>query len=660
MTKNFSVLKAVESQIQRIVVKYGDQAIDRCDQTLIRDVLLLGYHLLLDILPSDDRAIRSYRGFLGSPDIDVKSFAQSLKVADDWIKHPIIWRSQDSEETLSCFKHSLKVQNLPFGFLKPLEPTFLEFFRTQSITSFKILNTWINFPGRANLRSLDLSLKCTDDYLSFEHKLKDDQLDLDLINEMNDVMKRWLADFTYEDFKPSHGPGGVAGFPARPSVFLKHHYHSTDSRLEYFIRRDLHTCVNDWIPYETYEVLDRTSDIVFVPKSILKNRTISKEPTTLQYFQQGVRSCLDRFFLKNKVVSHKINLHNADLSKDLAREGSLTGGLDTLDLSNASDSVTLPMVKGVFAGTPLYRALICTRSDYTRFPNGSCVKLRKFAPMGSALCFPVECLIFACICEVATLRKGRRYHYRVYGDDIVCDSRLTSLIITILKQLNFQLNKEKSFWGSSDWNFREACGGEYINGVDVDPFRMSRGFKSYDLSLKGFATISSADTVQSFISFANNAFERGLYNTRRCILNIFRDRYPSFKGLLYSSDSTQLRTFEDCCTNWLLSRRFTLKSNRRTCFQRTELKCIQSTAKKFIDDPDTCSWNEEDLRYFEYWRRRMDDRSPATFTDGIDIRFVSDGTAKAACQIAHIGYLPEKVSIRSTRTILSWKWVYVL
>jgi hypothetical protein len=52
----------------------------------------------------------------------------------------------------------------------------------------------------------------------------------------------------------------------------------------------------------------------------------------------------------------------------------------------------------------------------------------------------------------------------VYGDDIICESSAYPYVVAFLEKLGFQVNQEKSFHTGC---YRESCGKEYINGIDV-------------------------------------------------------------------------------------------------------------------------------------------------------------------------------------------------
>jgi hypothetical protein len=79
----------------------------------------------------------------------------------------------------------------------------------------------------------------------------------------------------------------------------------------------------------------------------------------------------------------------------MAKEGSVSGEIATIDLSDASDRVSLALVEELFGFNPGFlRFLKLSRSPFAQLPGGELVLLNKFASMGSALTFPVEAMVF--------------------------------------------------------------------------------------------------------------------------------------------------------------------------------------------------------------------------------------------------------------------------
>jgi len=246
------------------------------------------------------------------------------------------------------------------------------------------------------------------------------------------------------------------------------------------------------------------------------------EPVTLQYFQQGVMKKLYRYIKCHPYLGRRVKLDEQEQNQLMAKQGSIDNSLSTIDLSAASDSVSWSLVKAVFHRTPLLKWIYATRSSKTLLPNGDVIALKKCAPMGSALCFPIECLIFAAVIEYVAQRwcyseRRAKPDYSVYGDDLVVPKVLTDELIEALTSLGFVVNTEKSF---TDGPFRESCGKDYFEGIDVSSvyYRLS-AVNTQRLSPDDFAAICSG---------CNNAYERDLKHLRSFYLSLILKRSPYF------------------------------------------------------------------------------------------------------------------------------------
>jgi hypothetical protein len=233
--------------------------------------------------------------------------------------------------------------------------------------------------------------------------------------------------------------------------------------------------------YKSKKGIDTSSQpyigqIQFVPKGVNKKRVVSKEPTLHQFFQGRIGQMLDLHFQRHPEM--RISLHDQTRNQALAKEGSKSGIFSTIDMSNASDSVTLTLVKKLFVNQQrLLRALLWCRTEQVEI-SGKIITLEKFAPMGAGDCFPIECIVFSA-CVAAVLRRHKsRLLFVVYGDDLVVPSKYYEEIIKFLQLMHFQVNVEKSFNGNG--GFTESCGSECLWGYDVDPMRLSRQWNIID------------------------------------------------------------------------------------------------------------------------------------------------------------------------------------
>lgn len=387
-----------------------------------------------------------------------------------------------------------------------------------------------SYPTRLSLTKIDLTNESLEAYRSTEASLPT-EISSSIIPDLNEIIRKWVKRFDDSDLVFAHGNGSVAG-QTRTNSFLENKYRDLfEDDLTRYAYKDYESS-----PYSITTVPTRISETVFVPKSYKAFRTISKEPSTLMYLQQGVWKELDRIILSTPYLRSRIDVHDQTRNQRMAREGSMFRNYGTIDLSAASDSVSWILVKKLFRGTKVLRHLFATRSTHSFLPDGELLKLKKFAPMGSALCFPIETIIFASICEYSTRKIARMSgersiagDYSVYGDDIIVPTRAVGEVIHWLTQLGFSVNTSKSFVREDSW-FRESCGGEYCNGTDVTPMRVSR---SYSSALDDTSFTSLADA-------SNECYRRGYSYLRAFFLKKARSRtgyIPLFSETSLLSDN---------------------------------------------------------------------------------------------------------------------------
>lgn len=631
--------KVVEKLLRRTEIVYPGQELTAEDKTFVKGALLVASGLVQDLLSDNGDALRSWCSFISLPTIDIQRIALTVKAADGVLKQYPVDRCSGKIIDLGSFKHFLGTQGLYWGLQCPFRDIWANYFVRPNPRDFRVLNQWINLLGRLNLRSVDLTESCERDYKEFEREVEGWSYDDQDLVDLNAILRSWLAKFSWSGSIPVHGPGSVSGYKGRMTPETKDRILSWDLRLDYFLQRNNSDDPYQWFPQgKPTMALDRVCEVICVPKSITKNRTISKEPCVLQYYQQGIFHSLSDYFDMHPYLHHIISLHDQIASRKMARRGSVDGDLATIDLSSASDSVSLALVKAAFKGTTLMTPLICLRSDRARLTDGSVLQLKKFAPMGSALCFPTECLIFAAFCELAVLRveghhssKGKAA-YRVYGDDIVIKRKYAECLIDLLTKANFSVNKDKSFTTIQPFLFREACGGEYANSVDVAPVRFSRWIK-LDRGKTG-PTIASVETACSWVDLANRLFDHGLLYCRRMVFTILRNFCSHFEKLLYwdawrgdclpallptavrpwdGSDrkpALALYTFPDCCTNWRLTKRRVHQGPVLMTEYACALFRVEQDVSKLHQFQTIApeSFMDDTMRYFEHWRRvAMDD-----------------------------------------------------
>nr|QDH88717.1 MAG: RNA-dependent RNA polymerase [Leviviridae sp.] len=201
-----------------------------------------------------------------------------------------------------------------------------------------------------------------------------------------------------------------------------------------------------------------------VPKDAEKYRGICVESSISGFYQLGMGR-----HIRRRLRLFGVDLeHGQEIHRQVACEASSKGHLATLDLSNASDTVSLELVR-LLLPQKWAELLESLRAPYTLI-EGEWVRLEKFSSMGNGFTFELETLLFFAISLVASrlpLSAAHEKQILVYGDDIIVPTRSASDVIAALAFFGFQTNERKTF---VDGPFRESCGGDFYAGTDVRPF----------------------------------------------------------------------------------------------------------------------------------------------------------------------------------------------
>lgn len=319
---------------------------------------------------------------------------------------------------------------------------------------------------------------------------------------MVDPRGRWFA--------PRHGPGAVSGGekldrkfafdPAYSDLYTEFPFE------EHFVYNVTHLsdvyAANGLL--EPREPKAGTAKVVLVPKDSRGPRLISCEPKEFQWIQQGLRRSLEKAISMSRYTAGRVNFTDQEVNRDLALRGSRGEPWVTLDMKEASDRVSLALVREMFPD-PWYRCLVAARSGSTLLPSGQVFQMRKFAPMGSACCFPVESLVFWCLAvaaihhtkpDVPIYQIGRAVF--VYGDDLIVRSEDQAAVRQTLPLYGLLFNEAKC---CVEGFFRESCGCDAYRGVDVTPLRLRATWDR-----------RNGMSIVSYVSIHNAACVRGMYN----------------------------------------------------------------------------------------------------------------------------------------------------
>lgn len=250
---------------------------------------------------------------------------------------------------------------------------------------------------------------------------------------------------------------------------------STSELLVKYFQRDLSVRSPLWADAERLRFTRRGceqvegSKLSFVPKSVKISRVICTEPLLNMLYQQGIRHVLER---RLREVFRIDFSRQPLLNAKLARIGSETGEFGTIDLSSASDTISLNLCKEVIPPES-FKWLMLTRSPKTTLPGGQVEELHMISSMGNGYTFPLQTTIFACLVAAAYKLHGiplikpslaTTGNFAVFGDDIIVDRRVYSLMTRCLEVLGFMVNRDKSF---NEGLFRESCGSDWYAGHNV-------------------------------------------------------------------------------------------------------------------------------------------------------------------------------------------------
>lgn len=212
-----------------------------------------------------------------------------------------------------------------------------------------------------------------------------------------------------------------------------------------------------------FVVVDHNT-LAFVPKDSSTDRSITIETDLNIFVQKGIGAMLRRK-LENLGVhlNHqwKVNRRLAGLALKL--------DLGTMDLSSASDLIAFLLVRLLFPAD-WFELLCWARPEFSKYVDGdkeTYFQLQKFSGMGCGFTFELETLIFHAL-SLATCEevKASTDNVTTFGDDIIVPVQAFDLLGLTLETLGFKVNKRKSFGKGA---FRESCGADFFNGVDVRP-----------------------------------------------------------------------------------------------------------------------------------------------------------------------------------------------
>jgi hypothetical protein len=334
--------------------------------------------------------------------------------------------------------------------------------------------------SRALLKFLTSNFSCK------EWELQDDSDEDQLLYG---ELKRAIYDFWFPAGQPligndqmifDHagvGPGSAVG--ALGSDFYSKLFASPLSCSSAYVYKLYTDCIStfpDWDSAEQFRSLSHGSANVvagsrlsFVPKDKTVSRVICVEPNLNMFFQLGIGTILER---RIHTYFGKYLKDQPFKNRELARLGSQGFGPVTIDLSSASDSMSLKMLKYMLPRS-FYDLLCRFRSKSTDIPGLGYTELDMVSSMGNGFTFPLQTMFFSCIVLAAARVAGIKLRHDslygkdawgVFGDDIICDESIKDNVLRLLHLCGFTVNKDKTF---VEGPFRESCGSDFFLGRNI-------------------------------------------------------------------------------------------------------------------------------------------------------------------------------------------------
>jgi hypothetical protein len=217
------------------------------------------------------------------------------------------------------------------------------------------------------------------------------------------------------------------------------------------------------------------SRLTTVPKNEDTERTIAIEPSGNMCLQLAAG-----MYLEGALRHIGLDIRTQQPKNvAMAQRGSRDGSVATLDLKSASDMISIDLVRALMPSAwfdllmKLRSPMITVKRDGKASDVGIQVELHMISTMGNGFTFPLmTLLIVALIYGYRCIHGGPSLFIDwsntcVFGDDIIIPTHEYAGFVEVLTKAGLVVNLDKSY---SEGSFRESCGGDFLNGVDVTPF----------------------------------------------------------------------------------------------------------------------------------------------------------------------------------------------
>jgi hypothetical protein len=290
-----------------------------------------------------------------------------------------------------------------------------------------------------------------------------------LHNAVRRKISQILGDFDAAELfeSPDWGPGAstlIRRLNASPQQKFRCETGITRDLYDLFTNETFEASYPHWFSHlsggSDYPSFQVGNKIITVPKDASTDRVIAIEPGINLWFQKSIGEMIRR-----RLLGFGVDLRHQERNQQLARSGSKTSELTTVDFSSASDTISSAVVEELLP--PRWFWLLDSCRSHFGLLEGQAMKWEKFSSMGNGFTFPLETLIFhACALACVDYVGADPNQVSTYGDDVVLPSPAFELYSRLVEFYGFSVNFEKSH---SLGSFRESCGAHYYRGRDIKP-----------------------------------------------------------------------------------------------------------------------------------------------------------------------------------------------
>lgn len=344
------------------------------------------------------------------------------------------------------------------------------------------------------------------------------RFDTTILQQVCDRIASSLGDFHIERHLeiPKHGTGRVSNHDRMTS---KYHFDQWPSKLDRIFPYDFYARTDFGVHEDMerdkagYSDKEHPSKLIAVPKTLSGPRLIASEPNQYQWIQQLIRHQLEAR-IKSTCLKNCISFGDQTNNQVLALSSSYNQRFATVDLKSASDRLSAWTIERAFRSNislleRLHASRSRTLSNCVTRTSFETIRLKKAFTQGSGCNFPMQTVSYAMMAIAAVILTGSRkvnhksmedasHKVRIFGDDIIVPVESLVKLKEILVALQLRVNDSKTF---SKGKFRESCGCDAYNGVEITPVYIR------DVSLN-----PDHEQAMSVLETSNNLFKRGLWN----------------------------------------------------------------------------------------------------------------------------------------------------